>query len=419
MNVFPRGLIPALFLFVFFAGDHSHAGSLRWHLVSVTPAERATENILHNLGFEHIDHKAAAFEVVATPAQLELIRSAGLDAKVVIDNYGAYLAQRNAQAARLAAAGDFAVGSMGGYFSPGEVLSFVDSLRSSLAEQLISDTTVIGLSIQQRPVWMVELGGRSSEDAPEVLFNSLMHSREGLSVMSLLYFMRFLAVIYTAVDSVHWLLDNRRLFFVPVVNPDGYEINWRQYADENQFGLWRKNARDNDGDGAHDGPDDGVDLNRNFGYKWGFDNIGSKGGINYWSWDDFRGDSAFSEPESRVLREFISGRNFRVAINCHTYGNSLLKPWSYVAAETPDSATFDRLGALLVAGSGYVHGNATSVLNYPANGEFTDWEYGDSADGGIIAWTAEIGPSNSNQTIGFWPPVDQIEPIAQKALSIL
>ena len=166
---------------------------------------------------------------------------------------------------------------------------------------------------------------------------------------------------------------------------------------------------DNNNDGINDGYVDGVDLNRNFGYKWGYDYLGSS---SLWSSEGFRGDSAFSEPESRAIRELVAGRDFKIAINCHSYGNYLLKPWSYLAAETPDSATFNRLGALLTAGSGYSHGNATTALGYTANGEFTDWEYGDTLGGQVIAWTAEIGESY----LDFWPPATEIEPIADKVL---
>ncbi|MBW7996577.1 MAG: hypothetical protein FVQ81_08440 [Candidatus Glassbacteria bacterium] len=415
MRFLSKGLFAALFLLVLIsvspAAQTVPVGQLRWMLVRVSPDNPPTARSLHSLGFEHLDQVDGGFEVVATELELELIRNFGLRAEVLDRDFGRTLVERNTQKSILAAAGSFATGSMAGYFNPDEILAFVDSLRNSTGDSLLGDTAVVGLSLQERPVWMVELGHERSEGAPEVFFNSLTHAREGMSVMALLYFIRYLVDNYAVNDSVRWLMDHRRIFCVPVVNPDGFEINWNLYDSGGGFGLWRKNARDNNGDGTLDNQD-GVDLNRNFSYAWGYDNIGSD---STWYENDFRGDSAFSEPESRVMRDFISGRNFRVAINCHAYGNSLLKPWSYIAAETPDSAVFNRIGAKLVGGSGYVHGNATSILNYPANGEFTDWEYGDSAGGKIIAWTAEIGERSQ----GFWPPADQIEPIAQNVLPTL
>ena len=61
---------------------------------------------------------------------------------------------------------------------------------------------------------------------------------------------------------------------MPVVNPDGYEFNHRIYDSTATFGFWRKNLRDNNGNHVTDSGD-GVDLNRNYGYQWGFDNVGS------------------------------------------------------------------------------------------------------------------------------------------------
>ena len=85
--------------------------------------------------------------------------------------------------------------------------------------------------------------GNGGKNSPEVFLNSLTHAREGMSGMSLLYFMRYLADNYASTDSVRWLVDNRRIFCVPLVNPDGYEINWQQYDSGEGYGYWRKNAR--------------------------------------------------------------------------------------------------------------------------------------------------------------------------------
>ena len=62
--------------------------------------------------------------------------------------------------------------------------------------------------------------------------------------------------------EIHQLVDQTELWFVPVANPDGYDFT---FTDGNR--LWRKNLRDNDGDGVITG-NDGVDLNRNFPTKW-------------------------------------------------------------------------------------------------------------------------------------------------------
>ena len=68
------------------------------------------------------------------------------------------------------------------------------------------------------------------------------------------------------------LLDTRELWFMPVANPDGYQYTFDVER------LWRKNLRDNNGDGQIT-VGDGVDLNRNYDERWNYDNEGSSTGV--------------------------------------------------------------------------------------------------------------------------------------------
>ena len=77
---------------------------------------------------------------------------------------------------------------------------------------------------------------------------------------------------------------------MPVANPDGYDYT---FTKGNR--LWRKNLRDNNGDGEITGAD-GVDLNRNFPTKWGYDNEGSSPVTHS---ETYRGGAPRSEPETR------------------------------------------------------------------------------------------------------------------------
>ena len=66
--------------------------------------------------------------------------------------------------------------------------------------------------------------------------------------------------------DVKGLLRKNELWFVPIVNPDGYDYTFTAPATR----LWRKNLRDNNGDGAITNAD-GVDTNRNWPEKWNYD----------------------------------------------------------------------------------------------------------------------------------------------------
>ena len=59
-------------------------------------------------------------------------------------------------------------------------------------------------------------------------------------------------------------VDNLEIWFVPVVNPDGYQF---VFNNQSQI-IWRKNLRDNNNDGKFSPEIDGVDLNRNYDYHW-------------------------------------------------------------------------------------------------------------------------------------------------------
>ena len=92
----------------------------------------------------------------------------------------------------------------------------------------------------------------------------------------------------TATD-IPTLLKNTEMWFVPVVNPDGYDYTFQSKNTR----LWRKNLRDNDGDDVLTGKD-GVDTNRNWAVKWRYD---QEGAADVFSDDTYRGPSAQSEPE--------------------------------------------------------------------------------------------------------------------------
>src|SRR5690606_8892087 len=129
-----------------------------------------------------------------------------------------------------------------------------------------------------------------------------IHAREVITPEVLIYIMRYLTNNYGIDPQVTYLVDNRELFFSTVVNPDGYYYD--EVIEPDGGGLWRKNRRNN-GDGSY-----GIDLNRNFGYQWGYDDEGSSPDG---SDETYRGASAFSEPETQRLRDFMISRNFVIA----------------------------------------------------------------------------------------------------------
>ena len=72
----------------------------------------------------------------------------------------------------------------------------------------------------------------------------------------------------------------------------------------------------------------GVDLNRNFSYKWG-----GRGSSSKTCSEEYRGTRPFSEPETAALRNFLTARRNSVVmyLTFHSYGQMILYPWGYDA----------------------------------------------------------------------------------------
>jgi len=199
--------------------------------------------------------------------------------------------------------------------------------------------------------------------------------------------------------EIKYLVDNTEMYFMPCVNPDGYL--WNQSTDPDGGGLWRKNRYvDENGDVK------GVDLNRNYGFEWGVDDQGSSPNANN---DTYRGPSAFSEPETKAVRDFANQHQFQIALNYHTFGNLLIHPWGFSDSATEEDATFKALGNIMIEENNFTLGTGTETVGYVVNGDSDDWMYGDA---GIYAMTPEVGPQN----FGFWPPANAIDQLNKSSL---
>lgn len=297
----------------------------------------------------------------------------------------------------------FHTGTMGGYLTLAEVEAELDSMRRAYPS-LITFRQAIGVTAENRTIWAVRISRNPEidETEPRVLFTALHHAREPGGMMTLLYTMWYLLEQYGVNDDVTDILDHRELTFVPVVNPDGYVFN--QITAPDGGGMWRKNRRVN-GDGSF-----GVDLNRNYGYKWGADNIGSSASTTV---ETYRGPSAFSEPETAALRDLCLARGFSLAVNYHSFANALIHPWGWSDAVPADSVTYRRLAAMMTAHSYYASGTSGETIGYATNGDADDWMYGERVSKPeIFAMTVEVGGLDD----GFWPVPSRIVPIADENL---
>ena len=178
----------------------------------------------------------------------------------------------------------------------------------------IGVSTTLGL-----PIWAAKVSdnAQADENEPTILFQGLHHARELIGANVCLDLLTTLCENYHKNEDVTRWLDSEEIWLLPVLNPDGYK-----YIFEHDIGFpwWRKNLRDNNGDGQFSTINDGVDLNRNYDFNWYDGDEDSK------SWF-YRGEHPFSENETQAIRNLAQRENFVLGISYHSYGESVLYPW--------------------------------------------------------------------------------------------
>jgi carboxypeptidase T len=337
-------------------------------------------------------------EMIVNSLELKKLNKNGFTPIVVRSNMESFFSNRLSEQQ---STDNFAVGSMGGFYTYQEALNLLSSFHQHY-KSLISAPIKIGKSIEGRPILAYRISDNAAKNEskqPEVLYTGLHHAREPESLMTVLYFMQKLLQGYGKNSEITYLINHRQMWFIPIVNPDGYVYN--QQTNPNGGGLWRKNRRQNS-DGSF-----GIDLNRNYGYFWGFNDNGSS---PLPSDDTFRGLSAFSEPESAAMRDFVNAHKFLLTLNYHSFRNLWIYPWAFANEETDDKLIFREYARYMTRQNKYQTGTTFETLGYFANGEAADWLYGEFRFGQpkIIAMTPEIGDFTDN----FWPAKSRILPLA-------
>jgi hypothetical protein len=355
---------------------------------------------------------------------IEKIKSAGFKIDVLIKDVSSYYEKRNK------AYGDsvnhkkkliksvncfsgkyptpyyFSLGSMGGYFTYDEIVAQLDSMRLRFPNLVSVKHALNPNTIEGRIVWYVKISDNPDvdENEPKVLYSALTHAREPMGMQQMFFFMYYLLENYESNSEIKYLVDNLELYFIPCNNPDGYVLN--QMTNPNGGGMHRKNCRQT---GASNF---GVDLNRNYGFMWGYDDVGSSPNIEA---ETYRGTAPFSEPETQAIKNFTETKQFSLTLDAHCYSNVLLYPWGYINAVTPDNSTFRAFSELMTDYNGFFYGTPMEGIGYTANGGSFDWYYGEqTTKPKIFAWSPEAGHPND----GFYPAPNRIETIARSFMEM-
>lgn len=247
-----------------------------------------------------------------------------------------------------------------------------------------------GTSVKGRALWVVrfnsEVKGKGASSRPGVIFMGTHHAREHLSTEVPILLAKYLADQYVQDKDMKALMDSRDIFIIPMVNPDGVEYD----IEKNDYRMWRKNVRDNGGGSL------GVDLNRNYGFKWG-----TGGSSSYPGSDTYKGPAAFSEPETQAVKNFVETHpNIKILLSFHTFSELILYPWGHTYDSIPDSrdlSVFEKMAKTMAQWNGYTPQQSSDL--YIASGDTTDWAYGERK---IFAFTFELTPKSMTGG-GFYP----------------
>lgn len=315
--------------------------------------------------------------IVTDEAQLDEIRSRGYSVVVEIEDMQEYYSGR--------IRGE----NFGDFHTYSEAVEFLDDLYASYPS-IVTQKFSIGTSIEGNDIWAIKISDNPNTDEaePELVFDGLHHAREPITVEVQMHYMEWLCGNYGTDPEATYLVDNREIFFVPIINPDGYIYN--ELMSPTGGGMWRKNRRDNEGSSCY-----GVDCNRNYDTHWS--EVGSP--LDPCE-ETYCGVYAESEPEVQAYTSFVEGRDFRFNLSFHSVAASVLIPWGYsTAVQTPDHDLLMAIGNEMARDNGYEVGQAGNVLWYSCSGTTTDWMYEDMD---MLAVCIEVGGSD------FWPLESEI-----------
>jgi Zinc carboxypeptidase len=370
------------------AGNKSNKLVLDMYRATVS---ESTYRDLRSKGVDIANQRAVGgnvqLDLVLTPNQAKSLAARGVTAKLIRNKKG----QTVRQMAAAQAVGGFTVWRP--YDGPDGLRAYLYKIAHDNPQ--ITKLEVIGHTHQNREIIAIKMtqGARDEVDGsrPAVLYSATQHAREWIAPEVARRDMAYFIAQWRANNKqIKDMLKDRELWFVLVMNPDGYQYTFESPATR----LWRKNTREQNGvPGTQVG--DGVDPNRNYPAHWDYDREGSS---SIPSSDTYRGPSAGSEPETQAIVGLFNRIPFRFQVNYHSYGPWLLYPQGWqIGTPTANDPIFYALSGNLdnPAIPDFYPGLSSDVL-YVTNGEMTDYA---NARRGTIAWTPELEPGCD--TCGF------------------
>lgn len=314
--------------------DEEHYGAQVWSVeLGATGQLAALQRIADDIDvLRHSDSNAVLY---IRPGNLDdanhLIQTLGLKYEVIVEDFSRYLKEMHlveesnralSRAVESCTSSSCPRPLLQSYMSFDQIEWFLQSLAAQYPDNV--QLSEQGETTEGRSLWLVKVaqaGAGASEEA--VFVEGGAHAREWVS------FSTVLNILMAQVeDCVATTICDATFYFMPSINPDGYVHTWTSDR------LWRKNRSLPPASSSSYG----TDINRNFGYKWGYSGASTNPGSQI-----YKGPSAFSTPEASAVRDAVqaivndANTNLVLYISYHSYGQLILYPWSYSGSVVPPS----------------------------------------------------------------------------------
>lgn len=207
---------------------------------------------------------------------------------------------------------------------------------------------------------------------------------------------------YGVDDEKTAILDHTEIHVVFQANPDGRNVV------ENNRSTYRRKSLNPSGSVFPCSQNSlGVDLNRNFPFRWGL----NSGSSNNKCSDTYRGQSAGSEPEVQAIIDYCQSifptdqrkpnpeqqlqqayaeDAMGVFMDIHSYGEIIIYPWGHEEKATGNDLDLKTLANKFQHFNDYGFSGPNNGFLYPASGATDDWAYGTLGAAGV---TFELGNS--------------------------
>jgi len=426
-----------IYSFLFLLATAFATSAQQYSTVKVYPPQDKTQraSLLGLLEIDHFDVQGGGIIAEINQEQLGALSRSGYQYEILVANVAEKVKELNRQYFSATSQGRAAMeqpggtvanlivtpsafqvqATLGGFYSFTQMNTAMNNLVAAYPG--IAQKTSLGLSTEGRNIWCIKISDNVTTDEtnePEVLYIGLQHAREAIGGSSMIFFMQYLCENYATDPRIQALVNNREIFIIPCMNPDGWEYN--RSTNPGGGGGWRKNRRNN-GDGTF-----GVDLNRNWSEDWAnctgaTSSCGSGNTIS----DVYWGPAAFSEPETNAIRNFVISRQIVSCNDQHSFGPYYSLPFGRPTLHTgSDSLSiaeqqyYRAIPAMMGKYNGMRAGNSLQSVGYEVAGGVKDWmlkgDIGTGTKAVVMGLTGEggAGGGTGGSFGSFWPPASEI-----------